>query len=211
MTVLFKKGRSSVWRRRRIPEEFFVVCSRLGIPTTQWVLVVYVPEQRMDVFEKEQFVRDRFSTPLDSFLAAGRIYRYMKTVTVSTSRFGTGQLDGSFQTPLGLHRIAKKFGAGFPQGTVFKSRNAVGFTWKTHPEATIVHRIMWLEGLEPGVNRGDNVDSFKRYIYIHGFYDETTLGRPASCGCIHVAADDLIPLFDTLPEGTLVFITQKHF
>jgi lipoprotein-anchoring transpeptidase ErfK/SrfK len=77
------------------------------------------------------------------------------------------------------------------------------------PDATIVHRIFWLEGLEPGFNRGGAVDSFQRYIYIHGFADETTLGRPASHGCIHLSAADLIPLYDWLPEGTLVWIDGR--
>ena len=74
------------------------------------------------------------------------------------------------------------------------------------PDAPIAHRILWLEGLEPGFNRGDGVDSHDRYIYIHGIGDERTLGRPASIGCIHLAASDLLPLFDRIPEGTLVWI-----
>jgi lipoprotein-anchoring transpeptidase ErfK/SrfK len=60
--------------------------------------------------------------------------------------------------------------------------------------------------LEPGLNRGGSVDTFRRYVYIHGFGDETTLGRPTSHGCIHVAAKDLIPLYDRVPVGTLVWI-----
>ncbi len=73
-------------------------------------------------------------------------------------------------------------------------------------DATICHRILWLDGLEPGFNRGGTVDSFQRYIYIHGFGDETTLGRPASHGCIHVAVSDLLALFDRTRVGTLVWI-----
>jgi hypothetical protein len=126
----------------------------------------------------------------------------------STSRFGIGQTQDSNKTPLGLHRIARKIGAGLPQGTVFRGRVPVGFTWQGLPDATIAHRIFWLEGMEPGFNRGGNVDSFRRYIYIHGFGDETTLGRPASHGCIHLAAADLIPLHDWLPAGTLVWIHE---
>ena len=94
-------------------------------------------------------------------------------------------------------------------GTVFKSRQVIGFTWQGLPLATITSRILWLEGLEPGFNHGGNVDSYNRYIYIHGTGDEPALGRPASCGCIHLAADDLIPLFDKLPRGTLVWITSR--
>jgi len=112
----------------------------------------------------------------------------------------------SNQTPLGLHRVAQKVGAGFPQGTVFRGRKPVGLTWRGMPDAAIAHRIFWLEGLEPAFNRGGNVDSFRRYIYIHGFSDETTLSRPASHGCIHLGAADIIPLHDWLPIGTLVWI-----
>src|SRR6185503_6136084 len=127
-----------------------------------------------------------------------------KLFQVSTSRFGTGQIAGSNCTPLGLHRIAEKIGGGWPGGAVFRSRQMVGYTWKGMAHAAIAHRILWLEGLEPGFNRGGKVDTFERYIYLHGTGDETTLGRPASRGCIHWRAADLIPLFDELPIGTLV-------
>ncbi|MBI2929740.1 MAG: L,D-transpeptidase [Verrucomicrobia bacterium] len=127
----------------------------------------------------------------------------------STSRFGVGQMEGSHRTPLGLHRIAEKIGGGQPIGTVFKGRRPVGLTWAGLPDAAIVHRILWLEGLESGFNRGGHVDSYARYIYIHGFSDETTLGRPASHGCIHLAAAELLPLYDLLPVGTLVWIAER--
>ena len=73
----------------------------------------------------------------------------------------------------------------------------------------ITDRILWLEGLEPGFNSGCEVDSRQRYIYIHGIGDESRLGQPNSQGCIHLGAADLLPLFDTIPEGTLVFITEN--
>ena len=112
-------------------------------------------------------------------------------------------------TPLGLHRIVEKIGAGKPAGTVFKSRQVVGHT--SQPEfadAKITMRILWLEGLEPGFNRGGNVDSHGRYIYIHGTADQKSIGQPASHGCIHLADADLVPLFDLLPVGTLVWIGE---
>ena len=92
---------------------------------------------------------------------------------------------------------------------MFESRELKGFTWQGMPKAPIAHRILWLEGLEPGLNRGGDVDTFARYIYIHGVGDETTLGRPASRGCIHLSAADLLPLYDKLPEGTLVWISAR--
>jgi hypothetical protein len=133
-------------------------------------------------------------------------YQMLATYRISSSRFGIGQTMNSNCTPLGVHRIARKIGGGYPQGTVFRGRKPIGFTWQGLHDASIVHRIFWLEGLEPGFNCGGTVDSFQRYIYIHGFADETTLGRPASHGCIHVAAANLIPLYDWLPAGTLVWI-----
>ena len=75
--------------------------------------------------------------------------------------------------------------------------------------AAITSRILWLEGLEPGLNRGEGIDSFARYIYIHGTGDEPSIGRPASHGCVQLAANDLIPLYDRLPIGTLVWITER--
>jgi hypothetical protein len=97
---------------------------------------------------------------------------------------------------------------GYPIGTVFESRRPVGLVWQGRPAAAIAHRILWLEGLETGLNRGGNVDSRERFIYIHGLGNEITLGRPASRGCIHLAAADLIQLSDILTVGTLVWISE---
>jgi lipoprotein-anchoring transpeptidase ErfK/SrfK len=128
---------------------------------------------------------------------------------MSSSRVGIGQKEGSNRTPLGLHRIAEKIGGGFPPGAVFAGRAPVGWTWQGKPGAAIAHRILWLEGLEPGVNQGPGVDTHARYVYIHGVGDESTLGRPASRGCIHLAAADLIPLYDRVPSGALVWIAER--
>lgn len=134
--------------------------------------------------------------------------RWRRQFVISTSAWGMGQLKDSNRTPLGLHRVAEKVGGGHPIGTVFRSRVPVGYTWRGLPGASIVHRIFWLDGLEPGFNRGGNVDTHARFIYIHGFGDETTLGRPNSHGCVHVAAADLMPLFERVPSGTLVWIEK---
>lgn len=179
----------------KLPFTFFDRCKRGGFIPTRFVLAVSVANQTVSLFEKT-------SAPLRP---AGK-YRFIRRFRCSTSRFGVGQTAGSNCTPLGLHRIAEKIGGGWPVGTVFKSRKPIGYAWKGLPLAKITSRILWLEGLEPGYNRGGNVDSHARYIYIHGTGDKTSLGRPASCGCIHLAADDLIPLFDKLPSGTLVWI-----
>src|SRR5262245_5686286 len=104
---------------------------RLGIPLTRFLLTVHVRLQVLSVWEKTSAIL----TPL---------CRYR----VSTSRFGIGQVMDSNQTPLGLHRIAQKIGGGQPSGTVFRGRVPIGFAWQGLPDATIVHRIFWLEGLE---------------------------------------------------------------
>jgi hypothetical protein len=163
------------------------------------VLLVSIADQTVSLFEK---------CPMPLYLC-GEKYTFVKKFRCSTSRFGIGQMEGTNCTPLGLHRIVEKIGGGWPVGTVFKGRKPVGFTWKGLPFAKITTRILWLEGLEPGFNRGGNVDSHDRYIYIHGTGDAPSLGRPASYGCIHLAADDLIPLFDKLPGGTLVWIGER--
>jgi L,D-transpeptidase-like protein len=170
---------------------FFRRCHQQGVRLTRFFLTVSVERQTLSLFE-------RISTYCLS----------RKTFRCSTARNGIGQVEGSNRTPLGLHRIGEKIGGGWPTGAVFERREFQGYTWQGRPEAKITTRILWLEGLEPGINRGGTVDSRNRYIYIHGTGDETTLGRPASAGCIHLAAADLIPLYDRLPEGTLVWIER---
>ncbi len=180
-----------------LPKALTLALRRHVPHTGRFILSVTVSTQTMWLFEKARATGPGAPAPE---------YRPRRRYLISTSAFGIGQTINSNRTPLGLHRIAKKIGAGLPTGTVFRSRQPIGLTWKGLPAATIAHRILWLEGLEPGRNRGGDVDTFRRYIYIHGFGDETTLGRPSSHGCIHLAAADLIPLFDLLPVGTLVWI-----
>jgi L,D-transpeptidase YbiS len=211
-----------------------LTCRRLGIQATPHLLLIQVAGQRMSWLRRlpgssgvppariqGRYPPSRPATPHsrsapDPAPEQGRLaggqggsrppYTLRKVFLISTSRFGVGQQANSNRTPLGLHRVAAKIGAGQPIGTVFAGRKAMGLTWQGKANAPIAHRILWLEGLEEGFNRGGEVDSFRRYIYVHGLGDETTLGVPASRGCIHLAAADLIPLFDRLPTGTLVWI-----
>lgn len=192
-------------------ETFLFARKRLDVVPTRFALVVSTAIQTVLLFEKlSARSGSRQTAAFSGSLprAATKGFQFVKKFRCSTSRFGIGQAAGSNCTPLGLHRIAEKIGGGWPVGTVFKSRQPIGYTWRGMPDAKITTRILWLEGLEPGLNRGGNVDSHARYIYIHGTGDEMTIGRPASCGCIHLAADDLIPLFDKLPAGTLVWIER---
>jgi len=126
----------------------------------------------------------------------------------STSRFGNGNRENSLKTPLGLHRIKEKYGAGAPPGRVFRDREDTGEEWdhRQNGDNLILTRILRLEGLEEGINRGGSVDSYERYIYIHGTGREDLIGTPLSHGCVCLRNRDIIRLFDTVKEGTLVFI-----
>lgn len=173
----------------KLPSEFLQACEKNKISPTQFILIVNIAEQTVSLFKQNNFV---------------------KKFACSTSRFGIGQTEGSNCTPLGLHRIAEKIGVGESAGTAFESRKVVGHV--SQPEfvnAKITTRILWLEGLESGFNQGGNVDSHARYIYLHGTADQNSIGKPASCGCIHLADADLILLFDLLPSGTLVWISER--
>jgi len=144
------------------------------------------------------------------FQAAGQ----PRVFPVSTSRFGVGSEAGSNKTPTGLHRVAHKFGDGAPKGMVFKARRATGEIVplitepEDVPEDLVTTRILWLEGLQPGRNKGQGVDSFRRYIYIHGTQEEGLVGQPASHGCVRMLNDDVIRVFERLPEGALVSIIR---
>lgn len=177
-----------------------LACRRLHILPTRHLLLASISLQ-----EVAWFVHIPGRHPL-----APDAYQLRRRFIASTSRFGIGQVKDSNRTPLGLHRVAAKVGQGWPIGTAFQSRKPIGFTWAGLPEAPIAHRILWLEGLEPGFNRGGAVDTRSRYIYIHGLANEPSLGRPASHGCIHLASADLLPLFDAIPTGSLVWITASH-
>ena len=126
----------------------------------------------------------------------------------STSRYGNGSRENSLRTPLGLHRIAEKFGAGAPAGRVFRDREDTGEDWdhRLNGDNLILTRILRLEGLEEGINRGPGVDSYERYIYIHGTGREDQIGTPLSHGCVVLRNLDIIRLFETTPEGTVVYI-----
>lgn len=126
----------------------------------------------------------------------------------STSRFGHGNRENSLKTPVGLHRIRDKFGAGAPPGRVFRDREDTGEEWdhSRNGDNLILTRILRLEGLEAGINKGGSVDSYERYIYIHGTGREDLIGTPLSHGCVCLRNHDIIRLFETVTESTLVYI-----
>ncbi|NLB35113.1 MAG: L,D-transpeptidase family protein [Elusimicrobia bacterium] len=141
--------------------------------------------------------------------------KLLKEYPVSTAARGVGNRSGSNRTPLGLHKISHKIGQDAPRGTVFVGRVDTGRIAEIYtepinlPDDAITSRILRLEGLEPGVNKGGNIDTFSRYIYIHGTQEEGLIGSPASKGCVRMKNDDLIELFELVEAGTPVYISSE--
>jgi len=134
-----------------------------------------------------------------------------KSHVISTSLRPPANLKDSLGTPRGLHEIAEKIGAGTPPGIVFKGRVSTGrhfseFAAAEQARNLITTRILWLRGLEPGVNAGGNVDSHQRYIYLHGTNHEERLGTPFSGGCIEMNNLEIIGLCDAVRPGDQVWI-----
>ncbi len=140
--------------------------------------------------------------------------KLVKRYTISSSKYGIGNQSGSNKTPLGVHIVKTRFGQGAKRGTIFKGRVNTGSLAKIITDNKsakadyVTTRILWLSGLEKGINKGRGIDSYKRYIYIHGTPEEGKLGRPASHGCIRMYNDDVIQLFEDIPVGTLVNIIR---
>ena len=136
-----------------------------------------------------------------------------KVYSVSTSKSGLGEKFGSFCTPRGRHIVRAKIGAGQPLGTVFARRRPTGEVWT--PELHALHpgrdwmltRLLWLSGCEVGKNRLGDVDTMRRYIYIHGSPDTALMGVPGSIGCVRMRNADVVELFDLVPPYTPVDIS----
>lgn len=147
-------------------------------------------------------------------LSVLRGQRLVARYPISTAARGVGNREASFRTPLGRHRVHQKFGADAPLGTVFRSRvnTQTVAPILTDPvdveEDLILSRILWLDGLEPGLNKGPGIDSRERFIYIHGTNEEGLIGTPASHGCVRMRNRDVIALFDLLPIGAEVEIVR---
>lgn len=141
----------------------------------------------------------------DQKLLLVREGRPVKAYPVSTSMFGLGSERGSNRTPLGKHVIAKKIGAGAPEGMVFKSRRSTGHIIRpnTAGRDPIVTRILWLSGEE-----SHNRNTFSRCVYIHGTPAEHKIGRPASYGCIRMTSKDIVDLYERVGVGTDVKIIR---
>jgi len=128
------------------------------------------------------------------------------TYPISTSKFGLNSREGSYGTPLGRHRVAKKIGGGLPVGAVMKSRRFTGEVLPINAPGRdpIVTRILWLQGVEP-----HNRNSFVRNIYIHGTPEERNIGLPVSYGCVRMKSSDVIELYNRVGTGARVDIFRE--
>jgi hypothetical protein len=141
--------------------------------------------------------------------------RCLREYLVSTARNGPGERAGSHCTPRGRHIVRAKIGRDAPIGTVFVGRRPTGEVYSPALAARfpgrdwILTRILWLSGCERGVNRLGSVDTMRRYIYIHGSPDSVPMGTPRSIGCIRMRNTDIVELFDLVPVGTPVLISER--
>jgi hypothetical protein len=165
---------------------------------------------RLGIKPGERLLAVRISTATLQFFRRGEL---VGSYVVSTSKRPPSNLKHSLGTPRGLHEIAERIGAGQPPGMVFKSRVPTGRHYSELPDAAtngnlITSRILWLRGLEPGVNRGGEVDTFERYVYIHGTNHESHLGEPMSAGCVLMRNLDITQLYEEVRAGDLVWIAD---
>ena len=160
-------------------------------------------------YEKEQLIFVDIETQQLFLLNKGKL---SKNYLISSSYYGTGSKENSLRTPLGRHEIYKKLGENLPINAILKGRvwnGAVAEIIREPIDTEFDHvtsRILWLDGLEIGKNKGKGIDSRERYIYIHGTAEEGLIGKPASDGCIRMYNKDVIELFDLVDEKAQVWI-----
>ena len=166
---------------------------------------------RLGIKLGERFLAVRISTATLQFFTKGVL---VKSYVISTSKRPPSNIKNSQGTPRGLHEIAERIGAGQPPGMVFKSRVPTGRHYfevlerEPDNENLITSRILWLRGLEPGVNRGGEVDTYERYIYIHGTNQEERVGGPLSAGCVLMRNLEIIELYEAVRAGDWVWIVD---
>jgi hypothetical protein len=177
-----------------IKESISKTCAALGIKPADRLLVVRIGAQTLQFFRGGELVR---------------------SYPASTSLKPPSNVKDSLGTPRGLHEIAERIGGEQPAGMVFKSRRPTGRHYSEHEDNgnLITSRILWLRGLEPGINAGQNaagqvVDTHARYVYIHGTNREDRLGRPQSAGCVLLGNLDIVALYDEVRTGDHVWIVD---
>jgi len=163
--------------------------SQFGLKACDPAIVISISQQKLYLITGEKVIK-----------------RYL----VSTSQYGIGNKEGSYKTPLGMHCIANKIGRNARCGEIFKTRRRTGKIAKINSgdlvEDVITTRILRLKGLEPGINKGEGIDSYGRNIYIHGTPAEHLIGKPSSHGCIRMRNRDVIELFNVVKRDSLVEI-----
>ncbi len=151
----------------------------------------------------------------DQLLEMSEAGKPLKRYRISTAKNGVGEKNGSFCTPRGRHIIRAKIGAGAPVNAVFVKRRPTGEIYDAELASRfpgrdwMLTRLLWLSGCEPGFNRLGDVDTMRRYIYIHGSPDSAVMGRPGSIGCVRMHNQDLLELFDLVAAATPVEITES--
>ncbi len=173
-----------------------------SLEATEHQLYVSICKQKLFHFEKEQLLR---------------IY------DISSSKNKASCIAESYGTPLGLHKVDEKHGGGEKIGMVFQSREPIGKTYQDYladplvkEKDCITTRILWLAGLEPGINQGYTkdgqlCDTKERYIYFHGtpYEDEIERKEALSRGCIRMKNKDILELYEKIPLGTQVYIDSN--
>ena len=186
---------SGVGKSGKIASKISATLSSVGTPSfsisASYSIDISISEQRLYLYENKEIIR---------------------SYPVSSSAYGEGQIENSLKTPLGMHEVKTKIGTNVDKYHFFVSREHIP------QKVNIIHgdvdsdddfitsRIMWLSGLSEGFNKGTNVDSFKRYIYIHGTHEEGLIGKKASHGCIRMLNHDVLELYKLIPEETIVNI-----
>jgi L,D-transpeptidase catalytic domain len=175
-------------------ETFTKTCQTLGIKPADRLLLVRISAQTLQFFQNGNLVR---------------------AYPVSTSAEPPSNIKDSLGTPRGLHEIAERIGGEQPLGMVFKGRRPTGKHFLEHEDDgnLITSRILWLRGLEPGVNQGTDadgrvVDTHARYVYIHGTNREDRIGQPQSAGCVLLANREMVALYDEVRVGDQVLIVD---
>ena len=184
-----------------------------------FALACFGQEQMIEIAKK--YIENKCDKSFDEVLLVSvkdqKMYhtkqgKVLSEYVISSSVYGEGSKDGSNKTPLGLHKVKSKFGDKTPIngkmiGRVFYGKIATIYTGNTKSKTDdVLSRILWLEGMEEGLNKGEGIDSYSRYIYIHGTSEEGQLGKPASHGCIRMKNKEVIELYEKIRIGTLVLI-----
>ena len=167
-------------------------CNELNVELSQHLLFVSIAEEKLYLFDGTSLT---------------------KVYEVSTSRNPPSCVANSNGTPTGLHKIDGKIGANVPLFTVFRGRVPCGLVSEQTPQEQeknlITTRIMRLRGLEEGKNSGGDVDTYNRYVYIHGTNQEDKIGTPNSHGCVLLRNNEIVELFDIVNDGTIVLISME--